>query len=91
MLTFLASSAVWQIEDYGLVHFLTLNPDEEDSVSELVQHMDHVLQFGEDEEVNTGRDPVRGRWGRPTRGEAAGGSWLCGCAGGGRRYGPRPR
>ncbi len=52
--------AVVKIEDYSLVHFLTLDPEKEDSISVVVQHMDHVLQYGEDEEVNTGHDDVDG-------------------------------
>eukprot|EP00011_Vannellida_sp_DIVA3-517-6-12_P006350 CAMPEP_0114621144 /NCGR_PEP_ID=MMETSP0168-20121206/9082_1 /TAXON_ID=95228 ORGANISM="Vannella sp., Strain DIVA3 517/6/12" /NCGR_SAMPLE_ID=MMETSP0168 /ASSEMBLY_ACC=CAM_ASM_000044 /LENGTH=249 /DNA_ID=CAMNT_0001832343 /DNA_START=18 /DNA_END=765 /DNA_ORIENTATION=- len=38
------------IEQYSLVSFLTLNVEDEDSISIVQQQVDHALQYGEDEE-----------------------------------------
>ena len=39
------------IEDYGMVRFLPLDISEEESIDELLQHIDMTLQYGEDLEV----------------------------------------
>ena len=39
------------VDDYSLVRFHTLNCGDEESVSVLQQHIDLILQYGEDEDV----------------------------------------
>jgi len=42
------------IEDYSMVSFLPLDSNDEDSISLVLQHIDHAIQYGEDVEA---RDP----------------------------------
>lgn len=39
------------IEDYSLVRFLPMDREDDDTVSLVLQQVDHCMQFGEDEEV----------------------------------------
>jgi hypothetical protein len=39
------------IDEYSLVKFVPLNPDEEDNISELMLIIDNSIQYGEDLDV----------------------------------------
>lgn len=39
-----------QVDDFSMVGFLPLNAHDEDSINLILQHVDHCLQYGEDEE-----------------------------------------
>ena len=54
------------IDEYGMVRFVPLNPDDDDSVADALSHVDHCIQYGEDEEVRIPNDGEGG-------GEAEGG------------------
>ncbi|EDO31324.1 predicted protein [Nematostella vectensis] len=41
------------IEDYSMVTFLPLNPEDEDSVTDVLQQIDHAIQYGEDLDIKT--------------------------------------
>ncbi|KAK9839039.1 hypothetical protein WJX74_008262 [Apatococcus lobatus] len=41
------------LDEYSMVSFLPLDITDEDSIQELLIHIDHALQYGEDLEVNT--------------------------------------
>ena len=40
----------FQIDDYGLVTFLPLNINEEESITNLLAQIDNAIQYGEDQE-----------------------------------------
>ena len=44
------------LTDYSMVSFVPLNVNDEDSISLVLQHIDHCLQYGEDEEVKEPKD-----------------------------------
>ena len=44
------SIAEKQLERYNLVSYVPLNVNDEDTISILLQHIDHAIQYGEDEE-----------------------------------------
>ena len=41
------------VDEYSMVSFVPLDPTEEDSITQLVAHMDRILQVGEDDDVST--------------------------------------
>ena len=46
------NSALAQIiEDYSMVQFIPLDSTDEDSVANVLLHIDHAIQYGEDLEV----------------------------------------
>ena len=47
------------LDDYTMVSFLPLNITDEDSMDHVLATMDHAIQYGENQEVDTG-DPERG-------------------------------
>lgn len=51
-LTFVAA----QIEDHSIVSFLPLDITNEDSLTAVLSHIDHTMQFGEDEEPKAPED-----------------------------------
>lgn len=51
------NAALAQVADeYGMVTFATLDPTDEESVADLLQQVDHAIQYGEDLEVQTTYD-----------------------------------
>eukprot|EP00048_Salpingoeca_helianthica_P000201 m.39930 g.39930 ORF g.39930 m.39930 type:complete len:280 (+) comp10230_c0_seq3:17-856(+) len=44
------------LDEYSLVNFLPLNRDDEESIERVLYMLDHVLQYGEDEEIRMPKD-----------------------------------
>ena len=51
-----------QLEQYNLVNFVPLNIKDEDTVSVLLQHVEHAMQYGEDEEPKEPEDTTELDW-----------------------------
>lgn len=45
-----------QIEDHPLVSFLPLDLTQTDSIQTMLSHIDHAMQYGEDEEPKEPKD-----------------------------------
>jgi len=46
------------LDDFSLVHFLPLDYNDEDNITDLLVHIDSTIQYGEDLEPREMRDPV---------------------------------
>ena len=55
-----------QIEDHSIVSFLPLDITNEDSLTSVLSHIDHTMQYGEDEEPKTPEDLDGGESGPST-------------------------
>lgn len=55
----LNAAVVRLVDDFSVVHFLPSDANDEQSVGTLLSHIDHAMQYGEDEEPKEPRDMDR--------------------------------
>ena len=55
-------SIILQLEQYNLVNFVPLNIKDEDTISVVLQHVEHAMQYGEDEEPKEPNDEAELDW-----------------------------
>lgn len=55
----LNAAVVRLVDDFSVVHFLPSDANDEGSVATLLSHIDHAMQYGEDEEPKEPRDMER--------------------------------
>jgi hypothetical protein len=60
------ASLAKQIEDHSIVSFLPLDITNEDSLTSVLSHIDHTMQYGEDEEPKAPEDLDGGESGPST-------------------------
>ena len=52
----LNSAIAHVIDDYSMVQFIPMDSTDEDSITNVLQQIDHAIQYGEDVEVREGKD-----------------------------------